>query len=165
MVVLLAAVLAAMMSTADSALLSISSMFTKDIYARYIRPDSSEKHLTLVGKFCSWILISLLVGLAIILRNHASLVAIMDRKLDLLVQLVPTIMLGVRWPGLRAKACLAGLSVGIALALIIPFGGFEFVTKGKVFGFHPGLLALLPNLTIALVGSYYWPYGKPANDA
>ena len=163
-VVLLAAVLAAMMSTADSALLSISSMFTKDIYACYIRPNSSEKHLTLVGKFCSWILVFVLVGLAIMLRNHASLVAIMDRKLDLLVQLVPAFMLGVRWPGLRAKACLVGLSLGVALALIIPFGGFEFVTKGKVYGFHPGLIALVPNLMIAILGSYYWPSRRPADN-
>ena len=154
-VVLLAAVLAAMMSTADSALLSISSMFTKDIYARFIRPQASETQLTRIGKQCSWVLISVLVGIAILLRNHASLVAIMDRKLDLLVQLVPAIMLGVRWSGLRARPCLLGLSLGVFLALLIPFWGFEFVSKGKVFGFHPGLVALIPNMLIAILGSIY----------
>ena len=153
-VVLLAAVLAAMMSTADSALLSISSMFTKDIYARYIRTNASEKHLTLVGKLCSWLLISVLVGLAIVLRNHASLVAIMDRKLDLLVQLVPAIMVGVRWAGLRTMPCLIGLIVGVSIALIIPFGGFDIVSKGKIFGLHPGLIGLIPNALIAVLGSY-----------
>ena len=163
-VVLLAAVLAAMMSTADSALLSISSMFTKDIYARYIRPKASEKHLTLVGKLCSWVLIVLLIGLAIVLRNHASLVAIMDRKLDLLVQLVPVFMCGVRWPGLRAEPCLWGLCVGVSLALLIPFGGFEFVEKGKVFGFHPGLVALVPNALIAIIGSYLLATDRPNSD-
>lgn len=152
-VVLLSAVLAAMMSTADSALLSISSMFTKDIYARYIRPDASEQHLTKVGKYCSWILISVLVGLAILLRNHASLVAIMDRKLDLLVQIVPVVMVGLRWQALRAVPCLVGLVVGISVCLVIPFGGFESVSKGKLFGFHPGLIGLIPNLVIAVIGS------------
>lgn len=152
-VVLLAAVLAAMMSTADSALLSISSMFTKDIYARYIRPDASETQLTKMGKICSWALITLLVGIAILLRNHASLVAIMDRKLDLLVQLVPAIMLGLRWHGLNARPCLYGLIIGVSIALILPFGGFEFVSKGKIFGFHPGLVALIPNMLIAVLGS------------
>ena len=156
-VVLLAAVLAAMMSTADSALLSISSMFTKDIYARYIKPDAAEKHLTLVGKLCSWALVTLLVALAILLRNQASLVAIMDRKLDLLVQLVPVFMLGVRWPGIRTGPCLAGLVIGVSIALIIPFAGFDFVVKGKIYGFHPGLIALVPNLFIAVLGSYCLP--------
>jgi SSS family solute:Na+ symporter len=152
-VVLLSAVLAAMMSTADSALLSISSMFTKDIYARFIRPDSSQVHLTAVAKSCSWITIALLVGLAIALRYHASLVALMDRKLDLLIQMVPIFMVGLRWPGLRAEPVLIGLCTGILLAMLLAFGGFDFVQKGKIAGFHPGLVAVLPNLAIAILGS------------
>jgi SSS family solute:Na+ symporter/sodium/pantothenate symporter len=159
-VVLLSAVLAAMMSTADSALLSISSMFTKDIYSRFIRPNSSQAHLTRVAKACSWITIAALVLLAVALRNHASLVALMDRKLDLLIQMVPIFMLGLRWPGLSAGPALAGLGTGIFLALALAFGGFEFVQNGKVAGFHPGLVALLPNLTIAIAGSN-WLRGRP----
>jgi len=154
-VVLLAAVLAAMMSTADSALLSISSMFTKDIYGRFIRPDVGQAHLTRVAKTCSWLTIILLVGLAIALRNHASLVALMDRKLDLLIQMVPIFMVGLRWSNLRAMPVLAGLCTGIIVALALAYGGFDFVHKGKVEGFHPGLIAVLPNLAIAVIGSYW----------
>lgn len=154
-VVLLAAVLAAMMSTADSALLSISSMFTKDIYGRFIRPDVGQAHLTRVAKTCSWLTIILLVGLAIALRNHASLVALMDRKLDLLIQMVPIFMVGLRWSNLRAMPVLAGLCAGIIVALALAYGGLDFVHKGKVEGFHPGLIAVLPNLAIAVIGSYW----------
>ena len=154
-VVLLSAVLAAMMSTADSALLSISSMFTKDIYARFIRPESSQEHLTSVAKTCSWVTIVLLVCLAIALRYHASLVALMDRKLDLLIQMVPIFMVGLRWPGLRTTPVLLGLCTGIVLAMLLAFGEFEFVHKGKVAGFHPGLVAVVPNLAIALIGSHW----------
>lgn len=152
-VVLLSAVLAAMMSTADSALLSISSMFTKDIYARFVRPNSTQVHLTRVAKTCSWIMIAALVLLAIMLRNHASLVALMDRKLDLLIQMVPIFMLGLRWPGLTGGPALAGLCTGITLAMLMAFGGFGFVHNGKVAGFHPGLVALIPNLIIAVTCS------------
>jgi len=152
-VVLLSAVLAAMMSTADSALLSISSMFTKDIYARFFRPNSPEAHLTRVAKICSWLMIAALVLLAILLRNHASLVALLDRKLDLLIQMVPVFMLGLRWPRLSGKPVLIGLCTGITLSMLMAFGSFEFVHKGKVAGFHPGLIALIPNLIIAIVGS------------
>lgn len=154
-VVLLSAVLAAMMSTADSALLSISSMFTKDIYARFIRPQSTQAHLTSVAKLCSWLTIAALVALAVALRNHASLVALMDRKLDLLIQMVPVFMLGLRWPGLAAGPVLAGLVTGISLALALAFGDFSFVHNGKVAGFHPGLVALLVNLAVAILGSHW----------
>ena len=93
-VILICAVFAAMMSTADSALLSISSMISKDIY-----------------------------GLAIVLREQATLIHILDRKFDLLVQMV------------------------------LAFGQFDFVAGGKIAGFHPGLVALIPNLAIAVIGS------------
>ena len=101
MVLLIYAVLAAMMSTADSALLSISSMVSKDIYGAIVRPDATEGQLTRVGKLCSWILLALLVGLAIALREQATLIQIIDRKFDLLVQMVPAFMLGMRCKGLR----------------------------------------------------------------
>jgi SSS family solute:Na+ symporter/sodium/pantothenate symporter len=153
-VVLLSAVLAAMMSTADSALLSISSMFTQDIYARFVHTQATQAHLTMVAKSCSWVAIAVLVLLAIALRNHASLVALMDRKLDLLVQMVPVFMLGLRWPGLSGGPALAGLATGIFLALLLAFAGFDFVHNGKIAGFHPGLIALVANLAIAIIGSY-----------
>ncbi len=163
-VVLLSAVLAAMMSTADSALLSISSMFVKDIYARFVRPQATQAHLTRVAKACSWLTIVALVLLAIALRNHASLVTLMDRKLDLLIQMVPIFMLGLRWPGLTGGPALAGLCTGILLAMLLAFGGFDFVQNGKVAGFHPGLIALLPNLAIAVIGSH-WVNKRAANFA
>ena len=147
-VVLFAAVLAAIMSTADSALLSISSMLTKDIYARFVRRDASEHRLTQLGKQFSWILVVVLVALAIGLRKHATLVNLMDRKLDLLVQLVPAFMVGIHWPGLRAGPTLGGLAVGLALALALALCGY-----GKIEGIHAGLFGLAANLLISVGGS------------
>lgn len=152
-VLLICAVLAAMMSTADSALLSISSMVSKDIYGAIVRPDATEGQLTRVGKLCSWILLALLVGLAIALREQATLIQIIDRKFDLLVQMVPAFMLGMRWKGLRGGPTAVGFLVGVALSLMLAFGDFPFVEGAKVAGFHPGLVALIPNLAIAVAGS------------
>jgi hypothetical protein len=50
---------------------------------------------------------------------------------------------------------LAGLCTGIIVALALAYGGFDFVHKGKVEGFHPGLIAVLPNLAIAVIGSHW----------
>lgn len=152
-VVTLSAVLAAMMSTADSALLSISSMLTKDVCAAHLMPDASQATLTRLGKGFSWFIIVALIALALVLREHASLVELMDRKLDLLIQLVPAFMLGLRWRGLRGEAVLAGIVAGVTLALLLAFVPLPFVERGKVWGFHPGLVALVPNLAIAVLGS------------
>ena len=89
--------LAAIMSTADSALLTISSIFTKDLYARFIKHQLPEGELTRIGKLTSWLVISVLVGLAILLQENTTLVKLLDRKFDLLVQLTPAFMIGINW--------------------------------------------------------------------
>ena len=152
-VITLAAVLAAMMSTADSALLSISSMLTKDIWAAHVMQNASQETLTRLGKAISWIIIVALIFLALLLREKSSLVQLIDRKVDLLVQLVPAFMLGLRWRRLRSQPVLIGLSAGVVIALVLAFVELPFVIKGKIFGFHPGLVALIPNLAIAVGGS------------
>ena len=64
-VVVFAAALAALMSTADSALLSISSMVTKDLYQAHWRPASTQAELTRVGKVASWLIVAVLVALGL----------------------------------------------------------------------------------------------------
>ena len=152
-VLIFSAVLAALMSTADSAMLSISSMFTKDIYSVHLSPNAPESGLTRIGKCCSWVVLGALAVLAIILKDQTSLITLIDRKFDVLVQLVPAFMIGIHWPDLKTGPTLAGLVVGLLVALSLAFGPFDFVVGGKVWGFHPGLYGLAVNLAIAVGGS------------
>jgi SSS family solute:Na+ symporter len=152
-VLIFSAVLAALMSTADSAMLSISSMFAKDIYGVHIRPQAPEAGLTRIGKRCSWVVLCGLAVLAIVLKDQTSLITLLDRKFDVLVQLVPAFMLGIHWSGLKAGPTLAGLVAGLIVSLSLAFGGFDFVVAGKVWGFHPGLYGLAVNFVFAVLGS------------
>ena len=60
---------------------------------------------------------------------------------------------------IHGMAVLAGLGSGIFFALLLAFGEFEFVQEGKAAGFHPSLIALAPNLGIAILGSH-WMCGR-----
>tara|TARA_Y100000588_G_C13927355_1_gene784172 strand:- start:186 stop:848 length:663 start_codon:yes stop_codon:yes gene_type:complete len=160
-VVIFSAVLAALMSTADSAMLSISSMFTKDIYAAHVARQADQAELTQIGKKCSWVVVSLLVFLALLLKNHASLIALIDRKFDILVQLAPAIMLGIHFPLLKRTPVFIGLITGLIISLGLAFGPFDFVEAGKIFGFHPGLYGLTINIFITIIGSALIDRAKP----
>ena len=163
-VILFAAIISAMMSTADSALLTISSMVTKDVYGSYFRSNASQAELTGIGKLCSWALIVFLVWLAILLKDKATLISLIDRKFDILVQLVPAFMLGIRWGRLQAGPVVLGLVMGLVVSLVLAFGPFDFVTGGKIWGFHPGLYGLLINLLIAVAGSMLIKKPKPSGS-
>jgi SSS family solute:Na+ symporter/sodium/pantothenate symporter len=138
-VLIFSAILAALMSTADSAMLSISSMFTKDIYGTHLRPTATEQDLTRIGKRCSWLVVCALAALAIVLKDHASLIALIDR--------------GIHWSGLKSGPTLWGLIAGLSIALALAFGPFDFVVSGKLWGFHPGLYGLVANVAISVLGS------------
>ena len=145
--VLFAAVLAALMSTADSVLLSVSSMVTKDLYAPLARGKADERQLMRVGKYCSWILIATATILAIRWKD-TDLVTLLNRKFDLLVQLAPAFYLGLHWPQLKLKPTLVGVLVGLAVSTSLTASG-----HGQVMGIHAGLLGLLVNAAIAVGGS------------
>ncbi len=150
-VVLSAAILGALMSTADSCLLTLSSMITKDLYHGFIRPDASETSLTRLGKACSWLVVALLAGLALYLNQldqKPTLVKLLDMKFDLLIQLVPAFVLGVHFPQLKAKAVVWGLLSGVTVTL----GLYGNPTIASL-GFHAGLYGLLVNAGIAIGGS------------
>jgi solute:Na+ symporter, SSS family len=152
-VVLFSAILAAIMSTADSVLLSISSMLTKDIYAKHIRPKATEKHLMLVGKACSWGLIVALVFIAI-RHRHWTLIELLDRKFDLLVQLAPAFFIGLHWPRLRATPTLLGILTGVGVVFgILAIGNSLDADYSRIAGIHPGLYGLALNAAIAIGGS------------
>ena len=153
-IVTLSAVLAAMMSTSDSALLSISSMLTKDIVQRFFKPLETQPNLVKISKKISWTIISILVYLCFLLKDNTSLIQLLDRKIDLLVQLVPAFIIGLHYNKINGQAVLAGIVLGLIVSLVLPFSGFDFVENGKVYGLHAGLIGLIPNTTVALLGSY-----------
>lgn len=145
-VFIFAAALAALMSTADSALLSMSSMITKDIFKVYFFPKSSEIHLTSVGKWASWAIVTLLVLVAI--STQTTLIRLLELKFEVLIQIAPCFFLGLYWKRLNSKTVLVGMSAGLLVGLGLTGLGYP-----RIFGFHAGVIGLLVNFTCCLVGT------------
>ena len=88
------------------------------------------------------------------MKNNFSLVALMDRKMDLLIQLAPAFMLGIHNKEIKPTPIIIGIIIGVVISLTLAFGDFSFTNKGKIYGFHPGLIGIIPNLLIVIIGSY-----------
>ena len=115
MVMVVVGLLAAIMSTADSVLLSLSSIFVKDILRKYFLKDVPEENLTHYGKVFSWII--MLVMIAIALQPRITLWGLIELKMQLLVQIAPLFLLGIHSNSVHAKGMLAGISIGFIFVL------------------------------------------------
>ena len=142
-IMFLAAAIAAIMSTVDSALLAISSTVTQDLF-RKIKPDSSQKTLLLFGKSISWIIMLIAVIMAINLPQ--TIWQLFQIKLELLCQIAPAIFLGVHIKSISSKSILIGIYIGTLIALSIMIGNWiGFPIPIKPFGIHAGLWGLIFN--------------------
>jgi Na+/proline symporter len=133
-----AAAVAAIMSTVDSAMLAIASLFTQDIYHQH-NPEASQKKLTLVGKLFSWILMAVMVYLAISLPS--TIWWLIQIKLEILCQIAPAMMLGVHFKEVRSSSILYGLLFGLSFTLMFLLSPLP----DRPFGFHAGVLGLVLN--------------------
>lgn len=159
-VIIFAAILGAIMSTADSTLLSMSSMVTKDLYMGFVRPHASQASLTSLGKWISTHFVVVLAALAVWLNNSGTkltLVELLEMKFDMLLQLAPAFMIAIHWQRMRAGPVFAGMFAGLVFALLffwVPAKGDGFLTMLKNSGFHPGIYGLLLNICIGVTGSW-----------
>ena len=149
-ILFLSAAVAAIMSTVDSALLAISSLFTQDIYRR-IRPSASQSNLTGAGKIFSWCVIACMAYFATCLPQTIWKLTVM--KLEILCQIAPAIFLGLHIKSLHGRSILIGLSIGIGVTLFIMFSkNFWIPIVPKPLGIHAGVWGLAANfITVGIV--------------
>lgn len=153
MILLFGGVVAAIVSTADSALLSFSSMISKDIYAQYINRDAPQRRQVQIGKV--WEIIVIAVVLYIAWNPPATLYAIFVLKFELISQLAPAFILGLYWNRLSALPVFIGMLAGALLA-----GGMTLFGVGSLYGLGGGVLGLLLNFGICVVGSLLVPASR-----
>jgi len=148
--------LAAIMSTADSVLLSLGSMTAEDLLDRSRTDDATTR---LGKRIAAAIMISM--ALLVSFNREITLWRLIELKMELLVQCVPAFLIGLHWKGLRARPAFAGLVVG---ALAAGAGSLILGTT-RWHGIHVGMLGLALNLVVSLGGSLLWPAARPGDAA
>jgi SSS family transporter len=149
LVLFLAAIIAAIMSTVDSALLTTSSLFTQDFYRR-LRPQASQAHLTQMGKIFSWLVMGAMALLAIYLPQTIWKLIVV--KLELLIQAVPAILLGVQNRRPHSIGLIIGILVGICVTVIFRFADdWGLSLPSKPLGIHAGVWGLFVNILVVMI--------------
>lgn len=148
--IMLAAVLAAIMSTISSQLLVTSSALVEDLYKTVLRTDASDRHLVLLGRLA-------VLGISVIAA------ALAWQKSGTVLELVayawagfgasfgPAILLALWWRRLSTQGVLAGMVTG---ALTVVVWGNVDALSSRMYEILPGFV--LGGLATILVSRLTW---------
>lgn len=122
---LLAAILAAVMSTISSQLLVVSSSLTRDVYKLFLDKEASESRQVLVGRI-SVIAVSLLAIMMASDPNSSVLKLVSNAWAGLGAAFGPLVIMSLLWKRMNGNGALAGMIVGAVTVIIWIYGGFEY---------------------------------------
>lgn len=109
--ILLAAILAAIMSTADSQLLVSSSALAEDFYKQVMRPNASSEEVVLVGRIA--VVLLSVIALILAMTPDSSVLALVSYAwAGFGAAFGPAIILSLYWPRMNRNGALAGIIVG-----------------------------------------------------
>lgn len=152
---LLAAILAAIMSTISSQLLVASSSLTEDFYRLFLRRSAPEKELVLVGRLAVLAVALAAIGLAYSPDNNV-LGLVANAWAGFGAAFGPLVILSLTWKRMTRNGALAGMIVGAAVVLfwifapVLPSGAaLTTVLYEMVPGF---LLSALAIVVVSLMG-------------
>ena len=132
--ILLAAILAAVMSTLSCQLLVCSSALTEDFYRAFIRPKAKQRELVWVGRIMV-LLVSIIAILLALNPNNSVLDLVSHAWAGFGAAFGPIVVFSVFWARMTRNGALAGMITGaITVLLWINFNWFE------LYSLIPGFL-------------------------
>lgn len=146
--ILLSAVLAASISTADSQLLAASSAFSSDVYKPVIRKGkANDKEMMWTGRI---VVLGISVAALIIASNPnaGSIMALVSNAWGIFgAAFGPAIMLSLFWKRFNFKGAVAGIITGAAVDIL----WYAFLTSTGIYELLPGfVLGLIAAVVVTL---------------
>lgn len=153
--IIISAIIAASMSTADSQLLAASSAFASDVYKSSIRKKASDKEVMWVGRIVVVIISLVAFGIAMLGSGEKPIVKAFSTIMSLVsaawaafgAAFGPVIMLSLYWRRLNYKGAIAGISVGFVVDVLWMFllnyeyyGGTSAVANTGLYEIIPGFV-------------------------
>ncbi len=161
-----AGMIGAILSSLDSMMNSAATIFTFDIYKRFVNPNASEKQLVKVGRIAIvvFIVFATLSTLFIMTPNSDDnfFLYVAKYQMFLVVGVVIAFFIGMLWPRATAAGGLASIISGAVFCFMIPeiytkvFAENEAVTGlfgAKLNFFHSAFIAAILSLVVMVVVS------------
>jgi sodium/proline symporter len=140
---LLAAILAAVMSTIDSQLLVSSAAITEDVYRQWFKRDASEQELIWVGRFS--VLVVALIAIFIAMDKESSVLGLVSHAwAGFGSAFGPVVVLSLIWKNMTARAALYGMATGAIV--VIGWIGLQ-----SSIDWMANIYAMIPGVIISVI--------------
>ncbi|MBQ0165909.1 MAG: sodium/proline symporter PutP [Treponema sp.] len=137
--ILLSAILAASMSTADSQLLASASAFASDVYKPIFRKDASDKEMLWVGRVIV-LVISVIAYFIAANPNCGGIMNLVSNAWGAFgAAFGPTIILSLYWKRFTYKGAIAGIVTGFVVDVL----WLEFLSGTGLYEIIPGFICSL----------------------
>lgn len=151
---LLAAILAAIMSTVSSQLLVASSSLTEDFYRLFLRRAAGQGELVMVGRIAV-VAVALIAVLIAYDRNSSVLSLVANAWAGFGAAFGPVIILALHWKRMTAAGAFAGMLVGAGTIIVWSHTNLVPAPLSDIYSIVPGFIFCW--LTIYLVSRVTMP--------
>lgn len=151
---LLAAILAAIMSTISSQLLVTSSSLTGDFYQAFLNKDATDKQLVFVGRLSVFLVAIVAISLAYD-RNSSILSLVSNAWAGFGAAFGPLVILSLYWKKMNKQGALAGMLTGAITVLIwiyVPITVGGELLSSVMYEIVPGFI--LSTIAIVVVSNF-----------
>ncbi len=153
--VLLSAILAAIMSTADSQLLVSASSFTNDLYKR-VKKSATDKELVFVSRLAVALVAA--VAIALSMNEKGDFFKVVMKMVSFAwggfgAAFGPLILLALFWKRVNLAGAVSGMVVGAATCFVWKFSLAGLAAKYPIFGVYELAPAFLLSLVVTVVVS------------
>ncbi|MCQ2770965.1 MAG: sodium/proline symporter, partial [Clostridia bacterium] len=149
--ILISAIIAASMSTADSQLLASSSAFASDVYKTTIRKKASNKEMMNVSRIV--VVIIAIIALFIALSGSGIMALVSSAWSIFGASFGPVILLALYWRKFNYKGCAVGIVTGITVSILwMVLFNFEYYGYTSVI-YYTNLYEIIPGFISNLLVS------------
>ena len=153
--IVMAAIMAAIMSTADSILLQTGTVASRDVYQRFVNPNASDKQMVTVSRVM--VLAIAVVGFVVAVVQPPGVFSIVIFTTSVLGSaFLPAYVCAVWWKGANAPGTLASMCGGAVTAFV-----WELVSLNEITGWHPMLAGVTVSAALMVAVSLATRHSHP----
>lgn len=154
----LASIMAAILSTVSPIILASGTMITKDIYQRVLKPQADDGEVLWMSRWTTGLAGVVCIFLAIVMYGSAKILDMVYFAYTIRGSLFVVLLFGIYWKRTTSKGAIGAM-------LLTSFVGFFWVIYKSVYGdfpIHPSLSETYASIIVATASTILLSYMLPA---